>query len=58
MGSPFDLFRIFLVGGGSLLVSHSLPHIVVTHANSYYGAWPGWAVSVSVSPNNTIDIFF
>ena len=19
-----------------------------THANSYYGAWPGWAVSVSV----------
>ena len=21
-----------------------------THANSYYGAWPGWAVSVSVLP--------
>ena len=22
-----------------------------THANGYYGTWPGWAVSVSVSPN-------
>ena len=22
----------------------------ITHANSYYGAWPGWAVSVSVLP--------
>ena len=22
-----------------------------THANGYYGAWPGWAVSISVSPN-------
>ena len=21
-----------------------------THANGYYGAWPGWAVSVSVLP--------
>ena len=21
-----------------------------THANGYYGAWPGWAVSVSVPP--------
>ena len=21
-----------------------------THANSYYGAWPGWAVSISVLP--------
>ena len=21
-----------------------------THANSYYGAWPGWAVSVSMLP--------
>ena len=21
-----------------------------THANSYYGAWPGWAVSVNVLP--------
>ena len=22
----------------------------ITHGNGYYGAWPGWAVSVSVSP--------
>ena len=22
----------------------------ITHANSYFGAWPGWAVSVSVFP--------
>ena len=21
-----------------------------THANGYYGAWPGWAISVSVLP--------
>ena len=21
-----------------------------THANGYYGAWPGWAVSISVPP--------
>ena len=21
-----------------------------THANGYYGAWPGWAVSISVLP--------
>ena len=21
-----------------------------THANSYYGAWPGWVVSISVLP--------
>ena len=24
-----------------------------THANGYYGAWPGWAVSVSVLPLTT-----
>jgi len=23
------------------------------HANGYYGAWPGWAVSVSVLPLTT-----
>ena len=28
VGSPFDFFRIFLVGGSSLLVSHPLPHVV------------------------------
>ena len=24
-----------------------------THANGYYGAWPGWAVSISASPNRS-----
>ena len=27
-----------------------------THANSYYGAWPGWAVSVSVLPVTTLSL--
>ena len=44
--SPFDLSRTLSVGGG-LLVPYSLPE---SHANSYYGAWPGWAVSISVLP--------
>ena len=26
-----------------------------THANGYYGAWPGWAVSVSVLPLTVSD---
>ena len=26
----------------------------ITHANGYYGAWPGWAVSVSVLPLTNI----
>ena len=45
--SPFDLSQTLLVGGG-LLVLCSLPGppVVKTDANSYYGAWPGWAVSV------------
>ena len=48
--SPFDLFRVLLVDG--LLVPCSLPGppVKTTHANSYYGAWPGWAVSISVLP--------
>ena len=34
-----------------------------THANCYYGAWPGWAVSVSVLPLRgqqkfTIEYYF
>ena len=27
-----------------------------THANGCYGAWPGWAVSLSVSPNRSISL--
>ena len=33
----------------SLLLTRTSCH-KTTHANSYYGAWPGWAVSVSVLP--------
>ena len=29
-----------------------------THANSYYGAWPGWAVSVRVLPLTMICTWF
>ena len=47
--SPFDLSRTLLVGGG-LLVPCSSPGPPTTHANGYYGAWPGWAFSVSVLP--------
>ena len=50
--SPFDLSRT-LPGGGGLLVLNSLTRISchkTTHANGYYGAWPGWAVSISVLP--------
>ena len=27
-----------------------ISHDKTTHANGYYGVWPGWAVSVSVLP--------
>ena len=29
-----------------------------THANSYYGAWPGWAVSISVLPLTIPGLYF
>ena len=50
--SPFDLSLTLLISGG-LLVPCSLPGTSchkTTHANDYYGAWPGWAVSISVLP--------
>ena len=50
--SPFDPSWTLLIGGG-LLVPYSLsrsPSHKTTHANGYYGAWPGWAVSISVLP--------
>ena len=50
MVSPFDVSRALPVSGG-LLVCCSLPGppvIKITHANGDCGAWPGWAVSVSV----------
>ena len=50
MVSPFDLSQALLVDG--LLVPCSLPGppVKTTHANGYSGAWPGWAVSISVLP--------
>ena len=34
-----------------LLVLCSLPGSpVITHANGYYGAWPGWVISVNLLP--------
>ena len=50
--SPFDLSRTLLVGGGvicSVFLSRT-SCCKTTHASGYYGAWPGWAVSVSVLP--------
>ena len=51
--SPLDLSRTLLADGG-LLVPYSLSGSPAlkkkTHANGYYGAWPGWAVSISVLP--------
>ena len=51
--SPFDLSPTLPVGGGLLVPYSFLIRISchkTTHANSYYGAWPGWAVSISVLP--------
>ena len=48
-------FWRFLNSSGSWLLSSSVfltrtSCCKTTHANGYYGAWPGWAVSVSVLP--------
>ena len=48
-------FRPFLNSSGwwwlisSVFLSRTSYH-KTTHANGYYGAWPGWAVSISVLP--------
>ena len=51
--SPFDRSQILPVGG-SLLVPCFLPRppvVMITHASGYCLVCPGWAVSVSGSPN-------
>ena len=50
--SPLDLSCIVLVGSGLLVLCFLTgpPVVKLTHSNSYYGAWPRWAVSVSVFP--------
>ena len=51
--SPFDLSRTLPVGGGLLVFLIRISCHKTTHANGYYGAWPGWAVSISVLPLTT-----
>ena len=49
--SPFEFSRTLPVGEGFLVVFFTRTSCLkTTHANGYYGAWPGWAVSVSVLP--------
>ena len=47
--SLFDLSRTLLVGGGLLVLCRTSCH-ETAHEKGYYGAWPGWAASVSVLP--------
>ena len=56
--SPFDLSRTLLVRWliSSVFLSRTSCH-KTTHANVYYGAWPGWAVSVSVFPSFMLMLF-
>ena len=51
--SPFDLSQTFPVDGGLLV----LGSLLGPHADGYYDAWPGWAVSVSMLPlSRPLDI--
>ena len=48
-------FRLFLNSSGWWWLISSVFLIRISchktaHANGYYGAWPGWAVSISVLP--------
>ena len=45
-------FRPFPNSSSSILLIRISCH-KTTHANGYYGAWPGWAVSISVLPLTT-----
>ena len=54
MVAPFDLSRTLPVGGGLLvLCSIPGPPVIKQLMQSYYGAWPGWVVSISVLPLTT-----
>ena len=50
--SPSDFSQIPPVGDwlASSVFLTSIPCHKITHADGYYGAWPGWLVSVSVYP--------
>ena len=43
-----ELFRLVVAYSCVFLIRISCHK--TTHANGYYGAWPGWAVSISVLP--------
>ena len=46
LASPLDLSRTLTVG---VFLTRTSCH-KITHAKGYYGAWPGWVVSVSELP--------
>ena len=47
--SPFDLpLTLLRLISSVFLTKTSCPK--TTYANGYYGAWPGWKVSISVLP--------
>ena len=46
--SPFDISQRWQLISSVFLTRTSCRKI--THANGYYGAWPGWVASVSVCP--------
>ena len=52
MESSFDLSQILLISGDLLVLflTRTSCH-KITYANGHYGAWPGWVVSISISPN-------
>jgi len=58
-GISFCLFLNSSYCGGLLLLFLTRTSCrKTTHANSYYGAWPEWSVSVSVLPLTLLLIFF
>ena len=48
MVSPFDLSQTLLISGGLLVPCSLWGPPVITQTDDYYGAWPGWVISVSV----------
>ena len=50
VASPFDFPKFFRWWPVSSSFFTRTSCCKITHANSYYGAWPGWAISVSMLP--------
>ena len=51
-----DFSRALPVGSGLFLIRISCHK--TTYANGYYGAWPGWAVSITVLPLTVLLLVF